>query len=274
MNLIESHVHIWTISDPRYPGHPDGAFTPDRDATPDDLLAAQEEIGGVDWTVLIQPRYYLWDNAYLAQAALDHPDRLVVVGRVDPMHPAAAEQLRELMQRPGYRGIRLAPNSNPDDRWLDHPSQDHLWEAAAETQATVGLLIDWYQLPQAEEMARRHPSVSVVIDHLGSPDYEDPSSLDNLIAVAGRPNVYVKLSGYPYGTGEAYPYATAHAYIERAFRGFGAERLMWGSDWPVCLSAASYEQAFRSAWELPFLSDDDRAWIFERTAREAWRIPE
>jgi L-fuconolactonase len=113
-----------------------------------------------------------------------------------------------------------------------------------------------------------------VIDHLGRPDYADPGSLDNLVAMAALPNVYVKLSGYPHGTGEAHPYVAAHPLIERTLQAFGAERLMWGSDWPVCLPFATYEQAFRSAWELPFLADADRAWIFERSAREAWRLPE
>jgi len=273
MGRVESHVHIWTTSNPRYPGHNDSTFSPERDATPADLFAAQAEIGGVDWTVLIQPRYYLWDNRYLAQAALDYPDKFVVAGRVDPMHPDAASQLRDLMERPGFRGIRLSPNSNPSVRWLDHAAQDPLWEAAATTRATMGLLIDWYQLPQAEEMAARHPGVTIVIDHVGRPDYQDPSSLDNLIALAERPNVYVKLSGYHNSTGEPYPYASARPLLNRMLGAYGRERVMWGTDWPVCLKAATYAEAFRSSWELPFLTDADRSWIFDRTARTAWRIP-
>ena len=119
MDLVESHVHIWTLRDPRFGKHPDSDFKPDREAAPEDLFAAQDEVGGVAWTVLIQPRYYLWDNTYLAQAAEAHPDRFVVAGRVDPMHPDAPRQLRELMQRPGYRGIRLAATEDPATRWLD-----------------------------------------------------------------------------------------------------------------------------------------------------------
>ncbi len=273
MNLIESHVHVWTVSDPRYPAHPEAAARRHDDHPADDLFAAQRSIGGVAWTVLIQPSHYMWDNEYLAQAALDHPDKFVVAGRIDPRLPDAPTQLRELMQRPGYRGLRLAANESPEDHWLDHHSQDALWEAAAEEHATMGLLINWYQLPQAEEMAQRHPDVTIVIDHLGRPDYQDPRSLDNLIALAEQPSIHVKLSGYPHGSGDSFPYAETHAFIERAFRAYGAERLMWGTDWPVCLDAATYEQAYRSAWELEFLSDDDRAWIFENTARKAWRIP-
>ena len=174
MNLVESHVHIWTVRDPRFGKHPDSDFTPDREAAPADLFAAQDEVGGVAWTVLIQPRYYLWDNAYLAQAAEAHPDRFVVAGRVNPMEREAPRQLRELMQWPGYRGIRLAATEDPATRWLDDSSQDPLWEVAAETRATIGLLIQWRQLPQAAAMATRHPDVTVVIDHLGFPDYDDP----------------------------------------------------------------------------------------------------
>ena len=98
MDLVESHVHIWTVRDPRYARHPDSDTQPDIEAAPDELFRAQDEIGGVRWTVLIQPRYYLWDNTYLAQAAVDYPDRFVVAGRVDPRVPGAAARLRELMQ--------------------------------------------------------------------------------------------------------------------------------------------------------------------------------
>ncbi len=273
MKFIESHVHIWTLSDPSFPGHPDRTFTPEADRTADDLFAAQDQIGGVDWTVLIQPRFYLTDNSYLSQAALDRPDKFVVVGRVDPMHVDAAAHLRELMERPGLRGIRVAPFLAPEERWLDLPSQDPLWETAADTQATIGLLVDWFQIPQAEVMARRHPDVTIVIDHLGRPEWDDPSSLDNLVVLAEHGNVSVKLSGYPHGTGDPYPYAGAHPFIERTFRAYGAERLMWGSDWPMFVPDTEYRQAFQSAWDLEFLTDDDRAWIFEKTARRAWRIP-
>ena len=274
MDIVESHVHLWTISDPSFRGHPDTNMQPAADATADDLFAAQREAGYVAWTVLIQPRFYLWDNSYLARAAEAHPDRLVVAGRVDPFRSDAPDCLRELMQRPGYRGIRLAATEDPETRWLDHHTQDPLWEAAAESSATMGLLIHWYQLPQAEEMASRHPGVTIVIDHLGFPDYADPKSLENLLALADQPNVYVKLSGYPHNSGDAYPYVRTHPFIERALGAFGASRVMWGSDWPVCLSNATYRETFRSAWELDALTDSGREWIFGRTARTAWRIPD
>ena len=272
MDLVESHVHIWTVRDPRYARHPDSDTQPDIEAAPDELFRAQDEIGGVRWTVLIQPRYYLWDNTYLAQATGDYPDRFVVAGRVDPRVPGADARLRELMQWPGYRGIRLAPNTDLTVRWLDDRDQDALWTEAAATEATIGLLIARSQLPQAAEMATRHPDVTMVIDHLGSPDYSDPVSLENLLALAEHPQVYVKVSGYPTGTGGVYPYRSGHVFIERVYRAFGAERLMWGTDWPVCLARATYQEAFESAWELPFFSDADRRWVFGDTARTAWRI--
>ena len=271
MDLVESHVHIWTIGHQRYGRHPDSDTQPDIEARPSELFKAQDEAGGVRWTVLIQPRYYLWDNSYLAKAATEFPDRFVVAGRVDPLASGASDRLRELMQWPGYRGIRLAPNTD-QDRWLDGEDQDPLWTAAASTGATIGLLISWNQLPQAARMACRHPDVTIVIDHLGSPDYSEPSSIENLLRLADYPNVYVKLSGYPCGTGERYPYRSAHSLIERVYRVFGAERVMWGTDWPVCLSRATYREAFESAWNLPFLSDEERQWIFSDTARKAWRI--
>ena len=274
MDLVESHVHIWTTRDPRFGRHPDSDYTPDLEAAPADLFRAQDQIGGVAWTVLIQPRYYLWDNSYLIQAAEAYPDRLVVAGRVDPLAPDAPHALRDLMRHPGLHGIRLAPNSGPEPRWLDHVSQDPLWETAADSNATIGLLINWRLLPQADAMAARHPDVTVVIDHLGSPDYRDPDSLTNLLTLAERPNVFVKVSGYPNGTRAAHPYRQAHPFIERVYRAYGAQRLMWGTDWPVCLSSASYKEAFDSAWNLPFLSDADREWIFARTAKRAWRIGE
>ena len=274
MDLVESHVHVWTVRDPRFPKHPDSNFSTEEEASPEDLFVAQDEVGGVAWTVLIQPRLYLWDNSYLAQAAEAHPDRFVVAGRVNPMDGEAPRQLRELMQWPGYRGIRLAATEDPATRWLDDGAQDPLWEAAAETRATIGLLIQWRQLPQAAVMASRHPDVTVVIDHLGFPDYDDTESLENLLDLARLPNVYVKLSGYPHNTGDAYPYLRARPFIERMLDAFGPSRVMWGSDWPVCLAHATYGQAFKSAWELPWLTDSDREWIFSRTARAAWRIPD
>lgn len=272
MEIVESHVHIWT-TDPSVRAHPDPNVRPRTNAPPDELFKAQREVGNVTYTVLIQPRCYLWDNTYLAQTAEVYQDRLVVVGRVNPFDPEAANQLRELMQWPGYRGIRLAPIEDPATVWLDHHSQNDLWEAAAETNATIGLLIKWFQLPQAEEIASRHPTVTVVIDHLGLPDYDDPMSLENLISLVELPNVYVKLSGYPHNTGSPYPYTRARTFIDRTLTAFGSSRIMWGSDWPVCLPYATYGQAFTSAWNLEALTIADRHWIFRKTALEAWRIP-
>ena len=272
MKFVESHVHVWTISDHKFPAHPNINLQPEANATAEDLFVAQKDIEHVDCTILIQPRYYLWDNSYLAHTAATHPDRFVVAGRINPLCTEAPVQLRELMTWPSYRGIRLAPTESPETQWLDHHTQDALWEVAAETNATVGLLIHWYQLPQAEEMALRHPQVTIVIDHLGLPNYADPESLENLLALADRPNVYVKLSGYPHGTNAGYPYLRAHPFIKRVLRAFGASRVMWGSDWPVCLSNATYGETFQSAWDLEWLTDGDREWIFGQTARIAWCI--
>jgi len=265
--LIDSHVHVWK-RDAAFPFAaeakvPDGDFSVERLL---ELMAAN----GVARTVLIQVIHYKWDNRYLADVLRRFPGKFQAVCRVDPESATAPDDLSRLTAQ-GFRGVRLSLGAGADGDWIRGPRMAPLWRRCAELKVPMTVLAPVTRMPDLMPLIERNPELTVVIDHMADSPLGEPEKLGMLLALARFPGVFVKISHAWSLSQQAYPYADAMAQIKRLRDGFGAERLMWGTDWPVSLKDLTYARAVELYRDhLGWMTEREREWVLEKTAQQVW----
>jgi predicted TIM-barrel fold metal-dependent hydrolase len=277
MPTIDTHMHVWTTDWERYPfSPPEAAMKPPEEANTAEEVVAGMARHGVDFTVLVQVRYYGWDNRYLADCLRRFPGKFAAQGLIDPRDPAAADRLTYWMREHGFSGMRLSPSYDRHAEWLDSPDSMALWKRAEEQGAIFNFLVREEQLPTLEAMAGRFPGVPVVVDHMGYPDIERGDTA-NLVHMARLPNVYVKVTEfYNHSQTKVYPYVDVLPSVRRVYDAFGPRRLLWGTGFVhgERVGRIPYEQELELIREhVPFFTDEDREWILGRTALTLWRFP-
>jgi L-fuconolactonase len=244
---IDAHHHFWDPARFSYPWLAGAAMDPiSRAFAPDDLRGAlgPERIDG---TVLVQTRSSLLETREFLELAAATDFVYGVVGWVDLTSPGVADDLDALLDGPAGRwlvGIRHQVHDEPDPDWLARADVRRGLAAVQARGLAYDLLVRARELPAAVGAARDLPGLQFVLDHIAKPriaDGRDDPWSQRLPALAAQPNVAVKLSGM---VTEA-DWATWSAGDLRPFVGqvaewFGVERLLFGSDWPVCLLAGSY----------------------------------
>jgi predicted TIM-barrel fold metal-dependent hydrolase len=232
---------------------------------------------GVEKAVFVQPWFYHWDNTYMVRSLQRFPDRFRAVCVVDPRGPQAADALRR-WHAEGVTGIRLRPmreGENPTTGpWFATDETMPLWEAIAETGTIVCPLWAGTELGRLPALLGRFPGVTVVVDHLNNPDPAlglDQPAFRALLALARLPQVHVKLSGFHHWCRERYPYRDGLPYVEALVRAFGANRCMWGSDFPHVLAGCGYVRN-RNLFprEASFLSKAELDAVMGGTAERVW----
>jgi len=266
--MIDSHVHVWK-TDPRYPYAKDRK-TPPQDFTAEmllDLMAAN----GVARTVIVQIIHYRWDNRYLADVLRQYPDKFQGICRVNPEDPAAPEHLARLTTEDGFRGVRLSPSDKADGDWIRGPLMKLLWRQAADLKVPMTILAAPSRMPDLITWIEQNPELTVVIDHMADSPLNQPDELNKLLALARYPHVYVKISHMWSLSQQPYPYSDAARQVKQVFDAFGPQRLMWGTDWPICLNKLSYAQAVALYRDhLAWLSPQDRQQILYKTVQDIW----
>jgi len=238
--IVDSHQHFWDPARADYPWMTDELR---RRYGPEDLEPLLRE-HGVTGTVVVQARHSLDETRELLAIAAANPFVLGVVGWVDLTGDVGA-------QLDGLAGVRHQAEDEPDPRWLLREDVQRGIAAVGEAGLVFDLLVREPQLPAAFETARRHPGTKFVLDHVGKRPRTDRGWAKGVAALAGLPNVSCKLSGLftehdPAGT------------VELALDWFGADRCMFGSDWPVSTLAADYGET------IAIVGDDED--ILARTA--------
>jgi predicted TIM-barrel fold metal-dependent hydrolase len=276
--IVDSHLHVWDESaggkDPG-PMRP-GNYSPQSPASVELFMDYMDE-AGVGQAVFVQPWFYHWDNAYLTGCARRFPDRFRAVCVVDQRAPDAPVALKK-WRAEGATGIRLRPYRGGEGPttgpWFGIEETLPLWEAIAGTDTIVCALGAGTELVNLHTLLGRFPSVRVVVDHLNNPvpsqGVRQPR-FAALLEVARLPNVFVKLSGFHHWSEQRYPYRDVMPYIEAAVQAFGADRCMWGSDFPHVLAGCGY---VRNRNFLPreatFLPRGDLDAIMGGTAERLW----
>lgn len=208
------------------------------------------------------------------------PSLVGVVGWIDLTAPDAADELAALRAGPGgdlLVGIRHLVQGEADPRWLCRPDVRRGLQAIAEAGLCYDLLTLPHQLPAAVETVRALPQLTFVLDHLSKPPIAsgrlEPWA-SGLRALAAEPNVFCKLSGMVTEADHtSWTVASFRPYAEVALEAFGPSRVMFGSDWPVCLLAAPYARVAETAAQLVSeLSSGEQDQIFGGTAVNAYRL--
>ncbi len=268
---IDAHQHFWQRNQFDYSWLEQPALAPiRRDFLPADLQPLIEA-AGVQATVFVQTQHNLAENRWILGLAQQHDWIAGVVGWVDLASPQCEEQLAEFEDQPKFVGIRHITQDEPDDDFIIRDDVRRGLRVLERHGVPFDLLFHVRHLRHAATLAREFPNLPLVIDHLAKPRIKDRLIDDwrrDLREAALYPNVYCKLSGLiTEADWQHWTPADLTPYVRTALDCFGPERCMFGSDWPVCLLAGSYDRVLAALAEaLGQLSAGDRAHIFGGTA--------
>jgi L-fuconolactonase len=243
---IDAHQHFWIYTPAEYDWIDDSMARLRRDFLPQDLKPEMEG-SNFHGSVAVQVRQTLEETRWLLDLATHSPSILGVVGWVDLQSPYIRAQLKVLAQNPKLVGIRHIVQSEPDHRFLLQPEFLRGISVLEEFDLAYDILIYTRHLPVAAEFVARFPRQRFVLDHLAKPPVKSgkvDSWAQGIERLAAFPNVFCKLSGLvTEAAWRGWKPEQMIPFLDVAFESFGPDRLMIGSDWPVCLVAASYERA-------------------------------
>jgi L-fuconolactonase len=246
MIRIDAHQHYWSLQRGDY-----GWLTPSevglyRDFTPHDLSPELLECA-VHATVLVQAAPTEGESRFLFDLARRHASIAGVVGWTDFEASDVAERISRLVRdgRGMLKGLRPMVQNISDPDWLDRGSLDGAFEAMIVNDLVFDALVTPRHLGALERRLRRHPRLRAVIDHAGKPDIANAKVepwAGLLEQLAHSTKVHCKLSGLLTQARQGAGLAELDAFVARIFSCFGADRVMWGSDWPVVTLRATYQE--------------------------------
>lgn len=276
--IIDTHLEVWTL-DPKFPfAHPERPNLKVPMAAPIENQVEQMKDFGLKYAVLINPRFFGWDNSYISYSLHKYPKLFVAHGLVNPEDPNVADRLRYWVKEQGFQGMRFSPIYHPKSTWLNSKEHYPLWKEAEKLGAVFNYYILPHQMPMLEEMAGRFPGVKIVIDHLGKPDLKSPDpwpEFKKMFRLKKFPQVWVSASEpYELSLTKEYPYRDTIPFFKATYEEFGGKQLIWGTGYP------------RPRWELPmdkelefvdkyldFYTKEDRERLLGKNALKIWRFP-
>ena len=277
--IIDTHLEVWTFN-PKYPFH-----HPERpdlkrvevEAPIENEVSEMQEFG-LKYAVLINPRYYGWDNSYISDSLHRYPNLFVAHGLLNPFDPDPPARLRYWMKEHGFQGMRFSPIYHPKATWLNSKDMYPLWRQGEQLGAVFNFYILPHQMPMLEDMAGRFPGVKIVVDHLGKPDLNasDPwGEFRKMFRLKRFPQVWISASEpYEISLTKQFPYRDTYPFFKAVYEEFGGKQLIWGTGYP------------KPRWELPmdqelafvdkaldFYTPEDRELILGKNALRIWRFP-
>ncbi|HEY4728249.1 MAG TPA: amidohydrolase family protein [Actinomycetes bacterium] len=279
---VDAHHHLWDPGRRAYPWMDESVAAIRRPFGVADLDAAAGP-EAFEATIAVQAVSSVEETEELLDAAAV-PGRVAgVVGWVDLADPEVAATLAALRARPGGRslvGVRHQVHDEPDPGWLLRDQVLEGLAAVADAGLVYDLLVRERELPAARVVAERLPDLTLVVDHLAKPRIREGAMepwTGGLAALARHPNVACKVSGLvTEADWTAWTPAQLVPYVAHAAEVFGPERLLFGSDWPVCLLAAGYAEVVAAATEAlgrAGLGPAEREAVLGANARRLYRLP-
>lgn len=271
---IDAHQHFWTYTPDEYTWIRTDVLK--HDFAPGDLsplLAA----AGFDGTVAVQARSMVKETAWLLDLAGAYPFIAGVVGWLDVAGDSLAADLEQFSAQRKFCGVRCGIQTDPDDP--NRPGDAFLrgLRTLADFDKTFDLLIRPPQLPLACAVVEAVPGLRFVLDHIANPPITahvlSPWDVD-LRRLASYPNVACKVSGMVTRADHvAWQPADFRPYLDVVFDAFGPDRLLIGSDWPVCTQAATYQQTMGIVLAyVEQLSPAERAAVLGETAKRMYKL--
>lgn len=245
---IDSHQHFWRYDVAQYPWMTEPLAALRRDYLPADLARERAKIS-VAASIAVQARQSLEESRWLLELADEDASIVGVVGWVDLQSDRVEEQLARFAPNKKFTGVRHVVQDEPDDNFMLRPAFLRGLSRLKQFNLTYDLLTFPKQLPAAIKVVQQFPGQLFVLDHISKPFIkrgEISPWREQFHELAKSPNVMCKLSGMvTEADWRAWKPADFRPYLDVAWEAFGEDRLMFGSDWPVCTLAGSYEQVFR-----------------------------
>jgi L-fucono-1,5-lactonase len=277
--VVDSHLHVWDLTSGGYgwlgPRH--GRLH--RSFLPEEAVAVLDE-AGIGAAVLVQADDTVADTDFMLAAADRHPEIVGVVGWVRLDSPREAEpRLDALADSAAFRGVRHLVHDDPRDDFLWLPPVRSSLRAVAQRGLAFDVPDAWPRhLDAVTELARALPELTVVVDHLGKP----PRGTGSMAAweaslrgaASASPAVVAKLSGLQV-PGQPFTEAALRPVLDVALDAFGADRLMYGGDWPMTVPEGGYLRHWKVvSGLLAELSASEQESIMWRTACRTYRLPD
>lgn len=272
---IDAHQHFWELSRGDYRWLTSDLAAIYRDFIPLDLSPLLKA-ANIDGTILVQAAPTIAETEYLLSIAANTPFVKGVVGWVDFEAPNAVEEIAYLAQNPALKGLRPMIHDIADPNWMLGNSLAGAFEAMIAHGLTFDALTRPQHLKPLKQLLVRYPDLRCVIDHASKPDIArneiEPWASD-IAALARETTVYCKISGLVTEATLDWTAGDIIPYTEHLLKTFGPERLIWGSDWPVCTLATSYQNWFETAQDCTLdLTDVEQAQIFGGNAARAYKL--
>ena len=271
--VIDSHQHFWdrSVEGFDYSWHESEAMGPlRRDFMPDDLRPLMKQ-SGVDYSVVVQTQHTVEENRWALGLADEHSFIAGVVGWVDLASRDCGGQVDEFTAHDKFVGVRHITQDEVDDNFIISEPIVRGLKVLEKNGVPFDLLFYTQHLPHALPLARKVPDLPMVIDHLSKPHIRERRMddwLDNMKAAASAENICCKLSGMvTEADWKNWQPNDLKPYVQAALELFGPDRLMFGTDWPVCTLAGTYQQVVDALNDaLGPISDAERDAIFGGTA--------
>lgn len=262
---VDSHQHFWRYNDQDYGWMSDDQGALKKDFLPADLAPHLKE-SGIDATIAVQARQSAEETAFLLELAKDNPNICGVVGWVDLQADGLEATLAELAAHPKLCGVRHLVEDESDSAFMLKPEFLRGVAALADYDLTYDFLVKPHQLPQAIAVAAQFPDQKFVLDHIAKPLIKESHMLPwaaHIAELASYANVWSKVSGLvTEANWQSWQADDFTPWLDHILECFGANRLMFGSDWPVCTLAGSYGQVNSIVSDfVSNLSDNDQAAI-------------
>jgi predicted TIM-barrel fold metal-dependent hydrolase len=271
MLILDTHAHIYSPDEKRYPPIDKPLRPPGGKGSLEDLRRESQENGVAAVCIIQTSTFYRFDNRYICDSAKAASDWTAGVCTLDPDDPHSPGLLQQCVREYGIRGMRSIAGR---DGRFDHPGVRALWKTALDEGIVINALSGLATAPQVDQLLGEFPGLPVVLDHCLNPEVGPnlEATLKQVLTMARRPNLHAKLSFVPTGSKTGYPCADMHEPCRRILDAFGPERCIWGSDFPSALwtprvSYAEHLRIFREALVLPA---ETLAQILGETARRLW----
>jgi L-fuconolactonase len=272
---VDAHQHFWHYTPDEFGWIDDSMAAVRLDFLPSDLRPLMDQ-AKMSATVAVQARQSIEETRWLLDLADRHPWIAGVVGWLPIADPSIEHTLEEFADNPRLKGVRHVLQGEPD-AYMDRDGFNAGIAPLRQHSLTYDVLILERQLPAAIRFVDRHPDQPFVLDHLAKPSiaaHQVEPWRTHLRELARRPNVSCKLSGMVTEADfSAWTIEDLRPYIETALEAFGPSRLLFGSDWPVCTAASTYDHWVTIVHELvSALSEEERNAIFGDNAAKFYNL--
>ncbi len=281
--LIETHIHLFANDQARFPLHPNAVYKPE--PLPLEKYLAFARQARLDHAVIVHPEPYQDDHRYLEYCFEREPSPGFFKGTClfDPIAPGTPARMEALVKKHRGRIVALRVHETQDpklpptttgairDRDMRSPAMLAAWRKAHSLGLAIQMHFIPYYAPQIFALASQLKDMPVVLDHLGRYGEGTPAEYEEVLRLAGLPRVYMKFSALNYSSKQGYPYRDLQPLVERVFKAFGPDRIIWGG---LGSDMGSFEkQVAVFAGMFAFTSEANRAKLRGLNAARLYGFP-